>query len=338
MKKNIIFLSFSTLLFICGIFYPIVNLLSKDKEKDLQSLILQKAQTELKITVPHLNKSIQNSDDINLLSNIELIANSQNIVSCFILDTNRKVIIHNNTNEWNTEKHSTIYDKAIIQRKELIEEMPDNNFFLLSEPLGNDYTLIAIASVKKSKKLAKYWQIKYYSIASSVTIMITVILYLLLKFLILSPFNRIKKSIENNHVPVKDGKYNEIINIFTTERYKISKIIEVFKKDNECLIEIIEYAYETSIKDSLAFILLNSSNEILYYYDSTGKIIKHPINKNRQHILEAVKDPDIVKIVITANEQPGNRVSGEFKRYKISAISINKGNKIIATILKITEN
>ncbi|MDR1086758.1 MAG: hypothetical protein LBL16_00660 [Endomicrobium sp.] len=104
------------------------------------------------------------------------------------------------------------------------------------------------------------------------------------------------------------------------------------------MIEIIEYAYETSIKDSLAFILLNSSNEILYYYDSTGKIVKHRINKNRQHILEAVKDPDIVKIVITANERPGNSVTGEFKKYKTSAISINKGNKIIATILKITES
>ncbi|MDR1086759.1 MAG: hypothetical protein LBL16_00665 [Endomicrobium sp.] len=193
MKKNIIFLSFFTLLFICGIFYPIVNLLSKDKAKDLQSLILQKAQTELKITVPHLNKSIQNSDDINLLSNIELLANFPNIVSCFILDRDRKVIIHNNTNEWNTEKHSSIYDKAVIQRKELIEEMSNNNFFLLSEPLGNDHTLIAIVSVKKSKELAKYWQIKYYSIASSVTIMITFILYFLSRFLILSPFNRIKK-------------------------------------------------------------------------------------------------------------------------------------------------
>jgi hypothetical protein len=48
MKKNIIFLSFFTLLFICGIFYPIVNLLSKDKAKDLQSLILQKAQHRIK--------------------------------------------------------------------------------------------------------------------------------------------------------------------------------------------------------------------------------------------------------------------------------------------------
>jgi hypothetical protein len=337
-KKNIIFLSFFTLLFICGIFYPIVNLLSKDKEKDLQNLTLGKAQATLKTTIPYLNKAIQNSDDISLLSNIESLTKSANIMSCFILDKNSKVIIHNNTNEWNTEKNADIYNKAVMQRKELVQEMHDNNFLLLSEPVANDYTLICVVSIQKIKELVKYWQIKYCSIASGLTMLIIIIIYLLSKLLILSPFNRIKKSLENNTGTIKNEKYNEITDIFTTEREKISKRIEKLEEDNESLIKIIEYSHAASIKDSLAFIILNSSNEVVYSHDSTGKVIKNTLMKNKQHLLEAVKDPNIVKVIIKANENPGSKITGTSGSYKISAVSINKDGKIIGSIVKITES
>jgi hypothetical protein len=335
MKKNVIFLSFFTLFFICGLFYPIVNLLSKDKAKDLQSLVLEKTQSALRATIPHLNKAIQDSDDISLLSNIESLASAPNITSCFILDENNKVIIHNNTTEWNTEKHAKIYKKAVTQKEELVQKMLDDNFFLLSEPILNDCTLMCIVSVQKNKEIVKYWQIKYYSIASAVTILIIIIIYFLSKLLILSPFNRIKRSLQNKQE--NDAKYNEITDIFKTERDKISKQIEKLEENNESFIKIIEYLYATSIKDSLALILLNSSNEIIYSYDSTGKIIKNNITKNNNHIIEAIKDPNIVNIVIKANEDPDKKISKALENYKISVISINKDNKIAGTVIKITE-
>jgi DNA-binding transcriptional MerR regulator len=338
MKKNIIFLSFFSFIFICGIFYPIVNLLSKDKAKNLQNLTLEKAQTALITTIPYLNKAIQNSDDISLLSNTELLANVPNVASCFILDKNSKVIIHNNINEWNTEKHTNIYNEAVIRRKELIQEMPDDNFFLLSEPVSNDYSLMCIVSVQKSKEIAKYWQIKYYSIASAIAMLIIIIFYFFSKLLILFPFNRIKKILENKSGNAINEKYNEITDIFTTERDKISKKIEKLEEDNESLIKIIEHYHAASIKDNLAFILLSSSNDVVYSHDSTGKIIKTNLTKNKQHILEAVKDPNIVKVIIKANETPGNKVIGSSGSYKISAVSINKDNKVVGTIVKITEN
>ncbi|MDR2818375.1 MAG: hypothetical protein LBB37_02920 [Endomicrobium sp.] len=330
MKKNIIFLSFLTLSFICGIFYPIVNLLSKDKAKNLQNLTLEKAQTALITTIPYLNKSIQNSDNISLLSNIESLVNIPNITSCFILDKNSKVIIHSNINEWNTEKPTNIYNEAVMHRKKLVQKMPDDNFFLLSQPVANDYTLMCIVSVQKSKEIAKYWQIKYYSIASAVAMLIIIIFCFLSKLLILFPFNRIKKILEN--------KSGNAINEFTIERDKISKKIEKLEEDNENLIKIIEYYHASSIKDNLAFILLNSSNDVVYSHDSTGKIIKPNLTKNKQHILEAVKDPNIVKVVIKANETPENKVTETSGSYKISAVSINKNSKIVGTIVKITEN
>jgi hypothetical protein len=337
MKKNIIFLSFFTLFFICGIFYPIVNLLSKDKTKDLQNLVLEKIRAVLKQTIPHLNKAIQDSDDISLLSNIESMASALNVTSCFILDENSKVLIHNNTTEWNTEKDAEIYKKAIAQKEKLVQKMPDDNLFLISEPMLNNYTLMCLVSVQESKEYAKYWQIKYYSIATAVTILIIIIIYFLSKLLILSPFNRIKRSLQNNQENEKDIKYNEITNIFTAERNKISKKIKTLEENNKSFTKIIEHLCEPSIKDSLAFILLNSSNEIIYSYDSTRKILKEDnIPKNNSHIIETVKDPNIANIVIKANEESNKEILKSLENYKISVTSLSKNNEIAGTIIKIT--
>jgi hypothetical protein len=336
MKKNIIFLSFFTLFFICGLFYPIVNLLSKDKAKDLQNLVLEKTRSALKQTIPHLNKAIQDSDDISLLFNIEPLASTPNVTSCFILDENSKVFIHNNITEWNTEKHAEIYKEAIAQKGKLVQKMPDGNFFLLSEPMLNNYTLMCIVSVEESKEYAKYWQIKYYSIAAAVTILIIVIVYFLSKLLILSPFNRIKSSLQNNQENEKDVKYNEITGIFTAERNKISKQIKTLEENNKSLTKIIEHLCEPSIKDSLAFIILNSSNEVIYSYDPTRKILKEGnITKSNNHIIESVKDPNIVSIVIKANEEPNTEILKSLENYKISVISISENNEIAETIIKI---
>jgi hypothetical protein len=51
------------------------KLLSKDKAKNLQNLTLEKDQTALIRTIPYLNKTIQNSDNISLISNIGSLAN-----------------------------------------------------------------------------------------------------------------------------------------------------------------------------------------------------------------------------------------------------------------------
>ncbi|MDR0977438.1 MAG: hypothetical protein LBL71_00115 [Endomicrobium sp.] len=338
MKKNVIFLSFFSFIFISIVLYPIVNLLSKDKANSLQQLILEKTQSTLTATIPYFNKAIQNCDDISLISNVEYLSSTPNIASCFILDENNKVIIHNNTNEWNTEKHAHVYSEAVKHKKEFAQKMSDDNFFLLSQPISNNYTLLCIVSIEKSKEIAKYWKIKYYSIALAVAVLITIILYFLSKLFILFPFKRIKRNFENsNSGNRKDKKYNEIDDIFSAEKDKISKKIKKIEEDNKNLVKIIEYSNITSINSSLAFIVLNSSNEIVYYHDSTGKIIKNNI-MDKQHILEAVRDPNLIKLVVKANEIPGTNVEEISGIYKICAISISRDDKNAGTLVKVTEN
>jgi hypothetical protein len=336
MKKNIIFLLFFSLIIICGIFYPLTEFLSKDKAKDLEIMAAEKAKSALKVVVPSFNKALENLDDINLLINIESVAKIENITTCFILDKNGKVIIHSNVSERNTERTSGIYNRAIEQKTQSLQQTPNKDFLLFSEPLISDCTLFCIFSVKKAKEISRNWKIKYYTTALSVALFIVIILYFLSKLFILLPFNKIKKSLENNksYENIKENKYDEIIDIFMAEKERITKKIEILEEDRESLSKIIEYSQETSIKDSLAFIILNSLNRVVYAYDNTGTILKKDFEKSG-HILEISENSNLVKTTTKANENPGKKINESFESYMISAVSVSADGKIAGTIIKI---
>jgi hypothetical protein len=330
-KKNIILLSFFSLIVVCGIFYPLVEFLSKDKAKDLEIMSVEKAKSALQVIVPSFNKALENSDDINLLINIESVAKIENITICFILDRTGKVIIHNNTSEWSAERTSRIYNRAIEQKTQSLQQTSNKDFLLFSEPLINNCTLFCMFSAKKAKETSKNWKIKYYTAASSAALLIVIILYFLSKLFILLPFNKMKKTDEN----IKENKYDEITDIFMSEKEKITKKIKMLEEDRASLSKIIEYSQETSIKDSSAFIILNSLNKVVYAYDNTGSILKKDFEKG-EHILEISENPNLVKIISKANENPGKEVNESFKNYVISAVSISDDGKTAAgTIIKI---
>jgi hypothetical protein len=335
MKKNIIFLSLLLLLFICGIFYNLINLLSKDKLKDLETLTIEKSISTIKILTPFFNKAIEVADDINLLTIIESVTKTENVTSCFILDKNTKVLIHNNINEWNTEKNSDIYNNAINQKTEFLQKLSNEKSVLFSKPLINNCTLFCTISTKQAQKNAKLWKIKYFTIGSVVVFCIIIILYFLSKLLILMPFNRTKKVLENTSLQdIKNSKYNEITEIFDMEREQITKKIKTLEENNKSFSKIIEYLQQESIKDALALILLNSFNEVIYAYDYTGNILGEKFKKG-SHILETTENFNLVQIIVKANEAKGKEIRELLKNHTITAISINDNNKIIGTIIKI---
>jgi hypothetical protein len=314
-KKNIMLLSFFSLIVICGIFYPLVEFLSKDKAKDLRIIAVEKAKSALKVIVPSFNKALENSDDITLLINIESVAKIENIATCFILDKNGKIIIHNDVDKWNAEKTSGIYNRPIEQKAQTLQEAPNKDFLLFSEPLVGDCTLFCISSVKKAKETSRNWKIKYYTVASSTALFIAIILYFLSKLFILLPLNRIKKSSE-------------------AEKEKMTNKIEILEEDRKSLSKIVEYLQEGPIKDSSAFIILNSLSRVVYAYDNTGTILKKDFEKGK-HILEISENPNLIKMISKANENPGKEINESFGSYAATAVSISFDGKIAKTIIKI---
>jgi hypothetical protein len=310
-----------------GIFYFLTELLSKNKESELEKLTVEKARAAVSVNIGAINKSLESSDDITMLSYIESIAKFENISSCFILDRNNRVIIHNNTSEWNAERKGSVYDRAVKYDGELVQYTQSENLLLFSAPLAKNYTLCCIFSIQKAKDDAKYWKIKYYTVAAAVLAAVTAVFYFLAKLFVILPFNRIKKALEGNSVDaIKKGAYNEITDFFATEREKHENRIKALQADIESLSKIVEY-FAADGKYQ-AFMALNASNNIIFAYDKTGLFLKKGFAAG-SHIVESSLNSGIIELVNRASENPGREVEAASENYKITAVSIHFQGVII---------
>jgi hypothetical protein len=336
-KKNIIFLSFFLLIILCAIFYPLTNILFKNKAKELEFLETEKVKAQINALLPYFNKALENSDDINLITNIENLSKLENITSCFILDSKKKVLIHNNTSQWNKEKNSQIYNTAITKKAYTIQKTGNTEILLISQPLILDYTLCCIVSIKKALENAKYWQIKYFTTAISSTILILMSFYFLAKLIILLPFNRIKKSLENQYLKdYSDNNYNEITEIFIKQKDKESKKMQMLLQENKSLNEIIKYVQDEHKENNLALIILNSFKQIIYAYDDTKVFLKENFKINN-HIFENSSNTTLINIVSFLNQNLNDEIIEHFQNFTITAQTIKDSNTLFGIIIKIAK-
>jgi hypothetical protein len=335
MKKNIVFLSIALLAVLCAAFYFLASALAEYKTSELESSVIEKTRAAVGAAKRHINISIENSDDIGLLSDIESLSKLENINSCFILDRDNKVIIHNNTSDWNSTRKSEIYDRAVNYDGELVQSTPDKDHWLFSSPLSKDYTLFCIVSVQKALETANYWKIKYFTVAALTASAVTVIFYFLAKLFIVFPFNRTKKRIEQACADnLKNEKYDEISDLFMTESRKAEQKTSLLEKENESLAEIIKYCFSPLERDYDVIIALDCDNNIAYAYDRSGTILKKDFTKGG-NIIESVLNGDFLRALSLAGETPGNEIFENSEKFAISAFSIPKaGGKISGTLIK----
>lgn len=339
MKKNVFALSFFTFLAVAGFFYLFSELLSKYKAEELEKLTIEKTRAAVNISLYPLNKAIENSDDIALLINIESLSRFENISSCFILDRNNTVIIHNNPAEWNSERKSAVYDTAVNYDAQLVQQTPDADHLLFSAPAAKDYTLCCIVSIRSAKEAAKNWKIRYYTIAAAAALAISFIVYFLAKLFIALPFARTKKSLQQASLQqasaenIQSGKYNEITDLFLKENEKNSRIIKALEENKINLTAIIEHLAGARSAGLQAFIILDSDDNIVYAFDGT-KILKDGF-KTGQNIMEAASMPELIKIIAEMKDKKAevDETIGELT-VKISSV-INAESKISASIIKI---
>ncbi|AKL97819.1 hypothetical protein [Endomicrobium proavitum] len=333
MKKNIFALTFFTFAATAGLFFLLSNVLIKFETADARALSDEKIKNAIYKVLPQINKNLENSDDIALIYNMETLKKTKSVAAVFILDKNNNVIIHNIADEIHTLKTGAPYDAARDSKDVLFQRnLPQSGETLLSVPLAKENTLICVLT---DKDIAKTLKIRYYTIGSAAALLIAVILYLLAKLFVLLPFNRTKKALEKQSAQdIKDGKYDEITDIFVTENEKYNRQITALENNNENLSEIIEYYFSLSGSKHLAFIILNSANNIVYAYDSTQEFLKKDFTKD-SNILEAVAAPEILKLVNMAHGKPGYEVIDNILNHKVAVVSIGNKESISGTIIKV---
>jgi hypothetical protein len=334
MKKNIAALCFILLAALCAAFYFLTDYLIKDKSDSLENLIVEKTRAAARTSLMDINKSIENSDDISLLSNIDNLAKLEGIDSCFILDADNKTIIHNNTYDWNQTRKSPEYDRAISYRVgELVQAAPGKDRLLFSAPLIKDRTLFCIISIEKAQDTLKIGKIKDYGAAALTAFVITFIVYIFAKLFILFPFNRTKKRLEAATAEnTKNEKYDEISDMFLSERKKYEEKIFALKENGENMSKIIRRFLSGYEKDYEAAIALNESNNIIYAYDKTQAILKDDFVLGN-NIIESLLNPDLLKIISKAAETPNTEITAEDGTVKINVVSVSYGENASGTII-----
>ncbi|MDR0822582.1 MAG: hypothetical protein LBN20_02220 [Endomicrobium sp.] len=207
MKKNVFALSFLVFLISAVVLYFIVSFLSKDKENDLVNFDIENAKTQIYLTIPQINKNIENSDDMGLLINIQLLSKLENISLISVLDKTGAAIIPNNQSELHFD--ASAYTNAARANTSLIQKMDNKNVVLISAPLSGGYTLLCLVSIENAVKSASHRKIIYYGAAGAFDLFIFLSIYLLSRILIIFPFNRKDKALQKvkNEIKKLDEKY-----------------------------------------------------------------------------------------------------------------------------------
>ena len=77
----------------------------------------------LKIASSEIKNNFIKSDDIPLLYSTEYISKIKNISEVFIADKNLTILMHNDSNKWNTKLYGDVYTNAINSNEQLIQQI-----------------------------------------------------------------------------------------------------------------------------------------------------------------------------------------------------------------------
>jgi len=316
MKKNIIALTISALLILCAVFFLLVKLSITDKKDSLVTLANSNAKTAVLKLLPQINKALENSDDIELIDITGNIVQTDNISLSFITDQTGKILVSSNLTGQTDSSQAATRDGDIIY----------------SIPAAKGATLHYAVSLKITEELMRKWQIRYYTIAALAVLLIIFIFYVLAKFFILRPYNRIKKTLEDKSAA--DGNYNELTDIVESGNKKSEDIIKNLTENNTSLADAAEFLTGTKNENSQAFIILNSKNDIITAFDKTGKFLKEGVSKG-SNILEAAKNKVIFDILNSTQENPNHEADAVFEDFIVTSFAVEKDKQISATIIKI---
>lgn len=322
----------------CGVFYPVVEFLSEQKLGDLEKADILNAKTAVRVCIPSINKSLEQFDDIDLLSYISSIARVDNISSCTILDRSGNIELNSKgaVAANGADLKSKIYVNALNSNEEILQKIPSNsNHLLFSVPLTNNNFMFCILSVERAKEMAKYWKIKYYVIAIFTTMILAFALYFIAKFTILIPFDKTKKDLERLPLnEIKSGKYNSLVDVFVYKSAKEREHLILTQENNESLKKIVLKLQVDLSKEYDIFVILDFLNNVVFAKDFKSMFLKESYYAGSDHIFEIAKSCDFVKLIAKANEQKLELIQESINNYFFAVTSIVENNKLYGTLIK----
>lgn len=344
--KLIIFtISLISIIIIYSAYFRIIPAQEKNLYNDLYNRVITTAQ----LSKPLINKALELNDDLLLLAQIQTIVELDDILNAYIINDKKKVLIHNNTTEWDKIYNNTYTQKAIQSNKNAIQRIDNTSSLLFSSKINPSLTLcielstqklqITLSNIKKS--------INYNLIMLLVIIIIFIVIFVRLqinkKF---NLFNNILESVIKGNggiinIKTKDefGKLAILLNEIITQKSEIQNNAQTnIKQTKENSFYIIQTMIDKYIQK--AILVFDEENKLM--------VISEEFNKNKlsldatlqdgslrrgSHLLEIKQLEYIFDTIKQSMKTPNNILNAKINNESINVTSIFNNNIHLCTIV-----
>ena len=327
MKKNIFILTILSFILIFISLFISINVYCNSMLKTLLENAKQTTLSYLKIAASEIKNYFIKSDDIPLLYSTEYISKIKNISEVFITDKNLTVLMHNDSNKWNTKVYGDVYTNAINSNEQIIQQI-NTGKMLYSFPIDENAVAFIVLTFEDIIDDYNTLKNKLYLYSLILSFILSVILYLLCSILFLAPFIKTKKilTLQGNN---KKTIYWELVDMARKSENKYNKqeldflkiLKEIIDKLNKWKNDVV------AVLDNKATVIYNSEQKTEIFNDS----------KTNVHIMEATNNMEIIKTVSNLMEEKSSTEEIELPslQLKISAVKHNNVlSAIIITTLK----
>jgi hypothetical protein len=332
MKKNIELISKVSFVVLAFVFCIIALLFFQQRKQDMRDFGLEEAQNSVLLNIEAINSAIASSNDIKLFSILESLSKTKNIISCFVMDKDGKIVLRNIVNQIPQDFDSDKYKTALSKKETLLQKSEGKDNFIYSVPAAENHRVFVLISTQKNIKSIRNWLTFYLVCALIFAFILTSALFFTLKKFILIPFEKTKSDFFQGKLDDKNNLSDEVSTILLRERKKSQKAIDLLKTNESSLIALISIlCREQSDRVSL-MIVLNSLNNIVYAGGQSHKLLKSGFGEGK-NIVECVLSPELLSAISKSNDNPNVEINVQLNDMDISILSASKDKEILGTII-----
>jgi sensor histidine kinase regulating citrate/malate metabolism len=300
--------------------------------------------------IPSCEKALEDKNDLKLLRHINEITKNTNVSYSMVLNPEGKILAHSQLNHWGKIYQDSEIKQVLKSGKSVIHKNKKGIYIIF--PLKKKNKLIGLLQIEATslhinQKLKTIKKTIYITIFVSL-LLIGLWLLIILKFTIITPLKNLKSAIEYFPLPKLLSLNQKSVGEFSCIRQKFNQIFKHFKEEqlffkNQSVLHkeninlFLKNIGKTLNEGNL---LLDSNNKIVFINNSACKILNlKKDNILNCHILDVFKNPDILKIINKALNNPNQIIKDFYStnethyNIKITMIKDKENNHIGGIIL-----
>jgi|GEM_PF-2759309 len=289
-----------------------------------------------------LASALQNADDVSMLKTVDNVMRFDGVSSAYIVDQSGKVITHNKTSEWGKIYADILTKRAIAATSRRIQNTGKPNEFLFSVPLTSSATLCVGLTKEKTEKNIENTRQEYIFTSLIIFLITTIIIFLIVNSLFTANFSRLSRLLKSitlsrgGKLPeLKKDEFGKIADEIN-ELLSVSRSLDSTQTDEQNV--GIVFVTGEIVKDlSYGLMVIDSQNRIAAANDIFLNFLgMQKINLIGKHVLDAIKMPELLKLLSTISQTPGTALSESINGVRVNGRAVlNDKNHIAGIVLKI---